>query len=100
VLVGTLAGERLSRLRSENTPEGRKTNKLGQTLLNGNQIAMIVPGRGPEDGGNSSVRANAAAPMQAGRVDGFDRYALQFTRVKRPLLGIGKFQVKKSRPSS
>ncbi|GAA5988800.1 hypothetical protein JCM10908_006177 [Rhodotorula pacifica] len=33
----------------ENTPEGRKTNKLGQTLLNGNQIAMIVPGRGPED---------------------------------------------------
>ncbi|POY76262.1 hypothetical protein BMF94_0457 [Rhodotorula taiwanensis] len=33
----------------ENTPEGRKTNKLGQTLLNGNNIAMIVPGRGPED---------------------------------------------------
>ncbi|GAA5865596.1 hypothetical protein JCM3774_002062 [Rhodotorula dairenensis] len=33
----------------ENTPEGRRKNKLGQTLLNGNQIAMIVPGRGPED---------------------------------------------------
>ncbi|GAA5947936.1 hypothetical protein JCM3775_004941 [Rhodotorula graminis] len=33
----------------ENTPQGRKTTKLGQTLLNGNNIAMIVPGRGPED---------------------------------------------------
>lgn len=35
--------------RSEYTAEGRKTNKLGQTLLNGNNIAMIVPGRGPDD---------------------------------------------------
>ncbi|GAA6036444.1 hypothetical protein JCM8097_003510 [Rhodosporidiobolus ruineniae] len=33
----------------ETTPEGRKSTKLGQTLLNGNNIAMIVPGRGPED---------------------------------------------------
>lgn len=33
---------------SENTPEGRKKTQLGQTLLNGNNIAMIVPGRGPE----------------------------------------------------
>lgn len=34
---------------SETTPEGRKKTQLGQTLLNGNNIAMIVPGRGPED---------------------------------------------------
>ncbi|KAJ8292624.1 Sm-like protein LSM5 [Rhodotorula toruloides] len=33
----------------ETTTEGRKSSKLGQTLLNGNNIAMIVPGRGPED---------------------------------------------------
>ncbi|KAM0746744.1 like-Sm ribonucleoprotein [Meredithblackwellia eburnea MCA 4105] len=33
----------------ENTPEGRKTTKLGQTLLNGNSIAMLIPGgTGPE----------------------------------------------------
>ncbi|GAA5916949.1 U6 snRNA-associated Sm-like protein LSm5 [Sporobolomyces salmoneus] len=31
------------------TPEGRKATKLGQTLLNGGNITMICPGRGPED---------------------------------------------------
>ncbi|GAA5941720.1 hypothetical protein JCM1841_005164 [Sporobolomyces salmonicolor] len=34
----------------ETTPTGRTKTKLGQTLLNGNSIAMIVPGReGPDD---------------------------------------------------
>ncbi|KAL8287392.1 hypothetical protein RQP46_003250 [Phenoliferia psychrophenolica] len=33
----------------ETTPEGRKETKLGQTLLNGNSIAMLIPGgTGPE----------------------------------------------------
>ncbi|GAA5946283.1 hypothetical protein JCM10213_001782 [Rhodosporidiobolus nylandii] len=32
----------------ETTPTGRVATKLGQTLLNGNSIAMICPGRGPE----------------------------------------------------
>ena len=29
---------------SENTPEGRRVTKLDQILLNGNNIAMLVPG--------------------------------------------------------
>ncbi|THV07685.1 like-Sm ribonucleo protein [Dendrothele bispora CBS 962.96] len=34
----------------EITPEGRKSNKLAQTLLNGNNICMLIPGSsGPED---------------------------------------------------
>ncbi|KZS96184.1 like-Sm ribonucleo protein [Sistotremastrum niveocremeum HHB9708] len=34
----------------EITPEGRKSTKLGQTLLNGNNICILVPGSsGPED---------------------------------------------------
>ncbi|KAK7468796.1 RNA-binding protein lsm5 [Stygiomarasmius scandens] len=34
----------------EVTPEGRKSNKLAQTLLNGNNICMLIPGsNGPED---------------------------------------------------
>ncbi|GAA99272.1 uncharacterized protein L969DRAFT_16576 [Mixia osmundae IAM 14324] len=28
----------------ENTAQGRKATKLGQTLLNGNNIAMLIPG--------------------------------------------------------
>ncbi|KAF9920591.1 RNA-binding protein lsm5 [Linnemannia zychae] len=28
----------------ENTPEGRKTTKLEQILLNGNNICMLIPG--------------------------------------------------------
>ncbi|CAG8624951.1 9537_t:CDS:2 [Ambispora gerdemannii] len=33
----------------ENTPEGRKTTKLEQILLNGNNITMLIPGgEGPE----------------------------------------------------
>ncbi|KAH9968869.1 Sm-like ribonucleoprotein [Russula dissimulans] len=33
----------------EITPKGRKTTKLRQTLLNGNNICMLVPGSdGPE----------------------------------------------------
>jgi len=28
----------------EETPQGRKTTKLNQTLLNGNNICMLVPG--------------------------------------------------------
>lgn len=37
-------------VRSENTPTGRNVNKLtGTTLLNGNSVAMLVPGSaGPE----------------------------------------------------
>ncbi|KAF5375082.1 hypothetical protein D9758_000375 [Tetrapyrgos nigripes] len=32
------------------TAEGRKSNKLAQTLLNGNNICMLIPGStGPED---------------------------------------------------
>lgn len=34
---------------SEQTPEGYKAQKLGQTLLNGNNITMLLPGgTGPE----------------------------------------------------
>ncbi|KAG0323749.1 RNA-binding protein lsm5 [Podila horticola] len=34
---------------SENTPEGRKTTKLEQILLNGNNICMLIPGgEGPQ----------------------------------------------------
>jgi len=33
----------------ENTPEGYKKERIGQTLLNGNNITMLVPGgEGPE----------------------------------------------------
>ncbi|KAF9430939.1 RNA-binding protein lsm5 [Entomortierella beljakovae] len=33
----------------ENTPEGRKTIKLEQILLNGNNICMLIPGgEGPQ----------------------------------------------------
>jgi len=28
----------------EDTPQGKKTTKLSQTLLNGNNICMLVPG--------------------------------------------------------
>jgi len=28
----------------ETTPQGKKTTKLNQTLLNGNNICMLVPG--------------------------------------------------------
>ncbi|KAI9105568.1 Lsm5 protein [Phlyctochytrium arcticum] len=31
----------------ENTPEGRKINKLDQILLNGNNICMFIPGGEP-----------------------------------------------------
>ncbi|KAF8269330.1 Sm-like ribonucleoprotein [Lactarius quietus] len=35
---------------SEITPKGRKSTKLAQTLLNGNNICMLVPGSdGPEE---------------------------------------------------
>mmetsp|Transcript_12657 Transcript_12657/g.32324 ORF Transcript_12657/g.32324 Transcript_12657/m.32324 type:complete len:93 (-) Transcript_12657:216-494(-) len=33
----------------ETTPEGKKTTKLSQILLNGNNIALLVPGGGPEE---------------------------------------------------
>jgi U6 snRNA-associated Sm-like protein LSm5 len=33
----------------EPTPEGRKTTKLDQILLNGNTIAVLVPGGKPDD---------------------------------------------------
>mmetsp|Transcript_10138 Transcript_10138/g.19862 ORF Transcript_10138/g.19862 Transcript_10138/m.19862 type:complete len:85 (+) Transcript_10138:59-313(+) len=33
----------------EITPEGKKTNQLKQILLNGNNVALIVHGRTPED---------------------------------------------------
>ncbi|KAI0094942.1 like-Sm ribonucleoprotein [Irpex rosettiformis] len=33
----------------ENTPEGRKKTQLHQTLLNGNNICMLIPGsNGPD----------------------------------------------------
>eukprot|EP00238_Polyblepharides_amylifera_P005411 CAMPEP_0196579564 /NCGR_PEP_ID=MMETSP1081-20130531/22904_1 /TAXON_ID=36882 /ORGANISM="Pyramimonas amylifera, Strain CCMP720" /LENGTH=69 /DNA_ID=CAMNT_0041899191 /DNA_START=227 /DNA_END=436 /DNA_ORIENTATION=+ len=32
----------------EDTPEGRKVTKLDQILLNGNNIAVLVPGGGQE----------------------------------------------------
>ncbi|KAL1921748.1 uncharacterized protein VTP21DRAFT_10390 [Calcarisporiella thermophila] len=33
----------------ENTPEGRKSTKVSQILLNGNNICMLIPGgEGPE----------------------------------------------------
>jgi len=34
----------------ETTPEGRRKTSLGQTLLNGNNICMLIPGsEGPEE---------------------------------------------------
>eukprot|EP00854_Cymbomonas_tetramitiformis_P012582 gene12582-14866_t len=33
----------------EDTPEGRRVTKLDQILLNGNNIAVLVPGGGPEE---------------------------------------------------
>ncbi|PCH33864.1 Sm-like ribonucleo protein [Wolfiporia cocos MD-104 SS10] len=34
----------------ETTPTGKKKTKLAQTLLNGNNICMLIPGsNGPED---------------------------------------------------
>mmetsp|Transcript_4999 Transcript_4999/g.10799 ORF Transcript_4999/g.10799 Transcript_4999/m.10799 type:complete len:98 (+) Transcript_4999:59-352(+) len=33
----------------EVTPEGKKTTKLDQILLNGNNIAVLVPGGKPDD---------------------------------------------------
>ena len=33
----------------EVTPEGKKTIKLDQILLNGNNIAVLVPGGKPDD---------------------------------------------------
>jgi len=34
----------------ETTPDGRRTTKLEQILLNGNQICMLIPGgEGPQD---------------------------------------------------
>jgi len=34
----------------ENTSTGKKTTKLSQTLLNGNNICMLIPGSsGPDD---------------------------------------------------
>lgn len=33
----------------EVTPEGKKTTKLDQILLNGNNIAILVPGGKPDD---------------------------------------------------
>lgn len=32
----------------ENTPEGSRVTKLDRILLNGNNIAILVPGGGPE----------------------------------------------------
>mmetsp|Transcript_37410 Transcript_37410/g.62980 ORF Transcript_37410/g.62980 Transcript_37410/m.62980 type:complete len:103 (+) Transcript_37410:149-457(+) len=40
----------------EDTPEGRRVTKLDQILLNGNNIAVLVPGGGPE----GSLAAGAA----------------------------------------
>ncbi|GAC96738.1 hypothetical protein PHSY_004322 [Pseudozyma hubeiensis SY62] len=41
----------LRQLNSETSPDGKKKKtKLGQTLLNGNNICMLIPGsEGPED---------------------------------------------------
>lgn len=33
----------------ENSPEGVKTTQMDQILLNGNNIAVLVPGGRPED---------------------------------------------------
>jgi hypothetical protein len=35
-------------MNSEMTPEGQRITKLEQILLNGNNIAILVPGGGPE----------------------------------------------------
>lgn len=37
----------------EDTPEGRVETKLDQILLNGNNIALLVPGGGGADGPSS-----------------------------------------------
>lgn len=34
------------------TPQGKITNRLDQILLNGNNIALLVPGRSPDDSHN------------------------------------------------
>lgn len=44
----------------EDTPEGRKVTKLDQILLNGNNIAVLVPGGGGADG--PSAAGGVATP--------------------------------------
>ncbi len=40
-----------SPIRYEITPEGKKATRLDQILLNGNNIAILVPGGDPESQG-------------------------------------------------
>ena len=46
--------------RYEITPEGKRATKLDQILLNGNNIALLVPGGDPE-----AVSGGAAAEQAA-----------------------------------
>uniref|UniRef100_A0A7S0WR21 U6 snRNA-associated Sm-like protein LSm5 n=1 Tax=Pyramimonas obovata TaxID=1411642 RepID=A0A7S0WR21_9CHLO len=39
----------------EDTPEGRRVTKLDQILLNGNNIAVLVPGGGPDAAGGAAA---------------------------------------------
>ena len=39
-------------MRSEMTPEGKRVTKLDQILLNGNNIALLVPGGMPDEEGS------------------------------------------------
>jgi hypothetical protein len=43
------------------TSEGRRTNKLDSMLLNGNNVAILVPGATPEDAAQSYVGPKPAA---------------------------------------
>ncbi len=45
--------------RYEITPEGKRATRLDQILLNGNNIAILVPGGDPESGGSASIAAAA-----------------------------------------
>jgi hypothetical protein len=55
-----LGGLSLSHGRYEITADGKQVTKLDQILLNGNNIALLVPGGDPESASAASDKAAAA----------------------------------------
>ena len=53
----------------ESTPEGRRTTKVDQVLLNGNNVVLLVPGSSPEEAavGVGPKPAGAGAAAAGGR---------------------------------
>ena len=51
---------------SEDTAEGERTNKLDSILLNGNNIALMIPGGMPVDGDDGAGAGAGAGGGAAG----------------------------------